>query len=163
MISRPYKGRHGRRAPSVSAVPKAYNPILQLWILRLIQLGGGLFGERRNRSDISPDAIEAAGLPPMHGRMRDNDPAQVAAVEATFRAALQAAEEAAPALPQTTPIAQNIEWLGEAAGLGVGATAAQAGDDGINELLDARTLRIQIHTPGRDALLEQCCTRPIEA
>ena len=117
MTSRPYKGRLGRRAPSVSAVPKAYNPILQLWILRLIQLGGGLFGERRNRSDISPDAIEAAGLPPMHGRMRDGDQAQVTAAETRFAEALKAAEAASPALPESTPIAQNIAWLGEAAGL----------------------------------------------
>jgi SpoVK/Ycf46/Vps4 family AAA+-type ATPase len=117
MKNRPYKGRHGRRAPSVSAIPKAYSPILRLWILRLIHLGGGLFGDRRNRSDISPDAIEAAGLPRIHSRMRESDPTQVAAVEAVFRAALQAAEEGAPTLPQTTPIAQNIEWLGEAAGL----------------------------------------------
>lgn len=117
MTSRPYKGRFGRQAPSVSAVPKAYQPILRLWILRLIQLGGGLFGERRNRSDISPDAIEAAGLPPMHGRMRDGDQAQVVAAEARFAAALKEAEAASLALPESTPIAQNIAWLGEAAGL----------------------------------------------
>ena len=57
---------------------------------------------------------------------------------------------------------QLMELL-EGGGAGVGAAAAQAGHDGINEILDARTLRIQIHPPGRDALLEQCRTRPIEA
>ena len=112
-----YKSRKGRRAPTVSTVPKAYNPILRLWILRLIQLGGGLFADRRNRSDISRDAIEAAGLPPMEGRFRENDKAQVAAAEAEFRSLLQALEEAEPEMPLSTPIAQNIEWLGEAAGL----------------------------------------------
>ncbi len=117
MRNRHYKSRRGRQAPAVSAVPRAYNPILRLWILRLIHLGGGLFGDRRNRSDISRDAIEAAGLPPMEGRFREGDKAQVAAAEAEFRSLLLASEEAEPEMPSSTPIAQNIEWLGEAAGL----------------------------------------------
>lgn len=53
----------------------------------------------------------------MHGRMRDGDQAQVAASEARFAAALKEAEAASLALPESTPIAQNIAWLGEAAGL----------------------------------------------
>ena len=115
-MNRPMKHRI-RRAPSVSTVPKSYDPIIRLWILRLIHLGGGLFGDRRNRSDISPDALEAAGLPRMEGRLRENDQAQVLAAEAGFKAALQAAEAAGPGLPRNTAMAQNIDWLGEAANL----------------------------------------------
>ena len=113
---RPTKHRN-RRAPSVSTVPKSYGPVIRLWILRLIHLGGGLFGDRRNRSDISPDALESAGLPRMEGRLRENDQAQILAAEANFKAALRAAEEAGPALPKSTAMAQNIDWLGEAANL----------------------------------------------
>ena len=116
MRKRPSKNG-SRRAPIHSAIPKIYNPILRLWILRLINLGGGLFSERRNRADLCPDAIEAAGLPPMEGRHRDNDKVQVLAAEAAFQAALHVAEETQPTLPRNTCMAQNIGWLGEAAGL----------------------------------------------
>ena len=117
MSKGPYKSPRARRAPSVSAVPKAYNPILRLWILRLINLGGGLLADRRNRADLTPATLEAAGLPPSEGRFREEAKAQSVAMERTFRAALKAAEEAEPTLPDRTPMAQNIEWLGEAAGL----------------------------------------------
>ncbi len=117
MRNRPYKSQRGRRAPSISAIPKVYNPIIRLWVLRLIHLGGGIFGDRRNRSDVSREAFEAAGLPPMEGRFREGDKAQVVAAEAAFRAAMEAAEAAKPSLPAATPMAQNIDWLGEAAGL----------------------------------------------
>jgi len=45
----------------------------------------------------------------------------------------------------------------------VRATAAEAGHDGIKEIFDARSLRIQIHAAGRDALLEEPGTRSIKA
>ncbi len=115
-MNRIYK-RRGRRAPMVTSVPRAYDPILRLWILRLIQMGGGIFADRRNRSDLSPDALAAAGLPRMEGRYRENDKDQIQAAEASFKATLRAVEEAEPVLPDHTPMAQNIEWLGEAAGL----------------------------------------------
>ncbi len=109
--------RRTRRASSVSIVPKAYGPVLRLWVLRLIHMGGGLFCDRHNRSDISSDALEAAGLPRMEGRHRDNEQAQILAAEATFKSALQAAEGSGTVLPRNTAMAQNIAWLGEAANL----------------------------------------------
>ena len=117
MSFRPGKSRRVRRSPSMNTVPKAYNPILRLWILRLIQLGGGLLGERRNRAELSSEAVQAAGLPVLEGRIRENDKDQTAALEGHFQASLKAAELAGPALPTRTPMAQNLTWLGDAAGL----------------------------------------------
>jgi SpoVK/Ycf46/Vps4 family AAA+-type ATPase len=115
MNKRPCKNRRGRRAPSISVIPKAYNPILRLWILRLINQGGGLIAERRNRADISREATDAAGLPPFTGRFQEE--ADALAVEANFKSALRETEDEAPELPANTPMAQNIQWLGEATGL----------------------------------------------
>ena len=112
------KSRRSRRAPSISVIPKAYNPILRLWVLRLINQGGGLTAERRNRSDISREAMDAAGLTLFNGRLQEGGQAQAMAAEADFKAALREAEAEAPELPESTPLSQNIQWLGEATGLG---------------------------------------------
>ena len=111
-----FKSRR-KRAPAVSAIPKAYDAVIALWTLRLIDMGGGLLAERRNRADLSREALEAAGLetsegPP--GRL-----ARKAAVlaEGRFHAALDAAEESGVRPPTNTPIARNLAWLGKAAGL----------------------------------------------
>ena len=117
MNNRPYKSRRGRRAPSISLIPKAYNPILRLWILRLLNQGGGLIAERRNRADISREATDAAGLSPFNGRFQEGGQDEAVAIEANFKAALREAEEEAPEMPTGTPLAQNIKWLGEATGL----------------------------------------------
>ena len=106
-----------KRTSAVSAMPKAYDAIIALWTLRLIDMGGGLLAERRNRADLSREALEAAGLetsegPP--GRL----PRKVAVLaEARFQAALEAAEESGVRPPANTPIARNLAWLAKAAGL----------------------------------------------
>ena len=117
MNNRSCKGRRSRRAPSISVIPRAYNPILRLWILRLLNQGGGLIAERRNRADISREATDGAGLPPFNGRFCEGGQSEMAAMEANFKAALREAEEAAPEVPTATPMAQNIQWLGDATGL----------------------------------------------
>jgi SpoVK/Ycf46/Vps4 family AAA+-type ATPase len=98
-------------------VPRAYSPILRLWILRLIQLGGGLFAERRSRADLSSEALEAAGLEPMDGRMRHEEPGKLDRLQAAYDQALAKAEAAAIRPPESTVLARNIQWLGEATGL----------------------------------------------
>ena len=47
-----------------TSLPKAYGPLVRLWVLRLIQIGGGVFAERRHRADLDREALEAAGLQP---------------------------------------------------------------------------------------------------
>ena len=117
MHSRLHKGQSGRRTPGVDTTPKAYRPILRLWVLRLIHLGGGLFAGHREGLGISHEVLETAGLPRVEGRSRDNDKVLVAAAVAQFHSALQAAEAEAPELPGNTSFARNIDCLGEAAGL----------------------------------------------
>jgi SpoVK/Ycf46/Vps4 family AAA+-type ATPase len=117
MKNHPSRGQQGHRAPAVNTIPKAYRPILRLWVLRLIHLGGGLSGDRSDRQDLSSAGREAAGLPRLWHRFHEPDPAQVAEAEATFRSLLQAAEEAPPVLPGHTALAQNVDLLGEAVGL----------------------------------------------
>ena len=109
-----------RRCPRVSplsSVPRAYSPILRLWILRLIQIGGGLFAERRNRADLSSEALEAAGLEPIDGRIRHEGPETLDRLQAAFDRALAKAEAAQTRPPETTALARNLQWLGEATGL----------------------------------------------
>jgi SpoVK/Ycf46/Vps4 family AAA+-type ATPase len=106
-----------KRAPYVSAVPKAYNVIIRLWSLRLIQLGGGVLAERRNRPDLSREALDAAGLGELLVNTRRNEPEQNLVIEATFQSALRNAEEFPATLPPQTPLAKNIILLGETAGL----------------------------------------------
>src|SRR4051794_14681448 len=45
---------------------------------------------------------------------------------------------------------------------GIAAFAAQAGNDAVDEILDAGAFRIEIHPRGRDAFLEQPLARPVE-
>lgn len=116
---RPTRTIRQRRAPSYSAIPKAYNPIFKLWILRLIKLGGGLHAERRNRSDISRAALEAAGLGTLAECSRHSEPAEIAMAEARFRRALAEAEAEKPTLPSHTLMSQNLARLGESAGLSI--------------------------------------------
>ena len=118
MNKRPSKTRRRRRqASSISVIPKAYSPILRLWILRLINQGGGLIADRRNRSDLTREATDAVGLPPYSGRFQEGGQAEAMACEAAFKLALRQAEAEAPELPTGTPLGQNIQWLGEATGL----------------------------------------------
>src|SRR5687767_4970974 len=51
----------------------------------------------------------------------------------------------------------------EVGGAGVGAATPYAGHDGVNEVLDAGAFRVKVHASGRNALLEERRTRPIEA
>lgn len=112
-----YRHRRSPRASHLSSVPQAYAPVLRLWILRLIQLGGGLFAERRSRADISPEAMEAAGLEPIDGRIRHEGPEKLDNLQAAFDLALARAEAAHIQPPENTVLARNLQWLGEATGL----------------------------------------------
>src|SRR4051812_20348415 len=46
---------------------------------------------------------------------------------------------------------------------GIAARAAQPGDDVVDEVLDAGTLRVEVHARRRDAFLEQRLARAVEA
>src|SRR5699024_6772124 len=52
--------------------------------------------------------------------------------------------------------------LREGTGPGVGQRAAHPGDDLVDEILHTGPLRVQVHAPGGDALLEQGLTSPVE-
>ena len=111
-----FKSRR-KRAPAVSAIPKAYDAVIALWTLRLIDMGGGLLAERRNRADLTREAIEAAGLDATQGPPGRLPRKAALLAEGRFQAALEAAEESEVRPPANTPIARNIAWLGKAAGL----------------------------------------------
>ena len=111
-----FKSRR-KRAPAVSAIPKAYDAVIALWTLRLIDMGGGLLAERRNRTDLCREAVEAAGLDASEGPPARLPRKAALQAEARFQAALDAAEESGVRPPANTPIARNLAWLGKAAGL----------------------------------------------
>ncbi len=117
MKPKPFKSRRNRRASLLSPVPPAYRPILRLWVLRLIQMGGGLFADRRSRPDITPDALEAAGLKSLVNRSHREDKIWQESAQATFMKALREADSPGISFPGSTILARNLEWLGEAAGL----------------------------------------------
>ena len=52
--------------------------------------------------------------------------------------------------------------LGEVGGAGVRARRAHAGDDLVEDVLDARPLRVEVHPRRADALLEQLLAGPLE-
>jgi len=143
MSARIFKSPRGRRAPHIGAIPKAYTPIIRLWVLRLIHLGGGLFADRRNRPDLTRDALEAAGLGNLEGRGRGAEKEQMDAAELAFQTTLGIVEREKPSLPRRTALAQNLDWLGEAAGLNS----------------DERTILhfiiLAFHHPGLENALEQ--------
>ena len=111
-----FKSRR-KRAPAVSAIPKAYDVVIALWTLRLIDMGGGLLAERRNRTDLCREAVEAAGLDASEGPPARLPRKAALQAEARFQAALDAAEQSGVRPPANTPIARNLAWLGKAAGL----------------------------------------------
>src|SRR3954453_1772481 len=45
--------------------------------------------------------------------------------------------------------------LGQCAGAGIGRAAADSGDDRVDQILDARPSRIEVHARARDALVEE--------
>lgn len=113
------KSKRRRSLPPfmVTSLPKAYTPLLRRWVLSLIYLGGGPFADRRNRPDLSNEALEAAGLLMTSRRMREDNKAETAAAQQAFEEALARAEANPVGLPTQTALARNITWLGEAAGL----------------------------------------------
>jgi SpoVK/Ycf46/Vps4 family AAA+-type ATPase len=104
-------------AVSANCLPRAYAPLVRLWVLRLIHLGGGVLGDRRQRADLGPEALAAAGLKPCRPWQVKEDKELAAQVEAAYLQALKTAEAKSLGFPAGTSLARNILWLGEAAGL----------------------------------------------
>ena len=102
------KSQAPKIGPTTSSVPRSYHPILRLWVLRLLKLGGGPFSERHNRVDVTRAALETAGLQPVGNPYLPLEPEALKAGEAAFRQALVSAETFLPTLPDNTPMAKNL-------------------------------------------------------
>ena len=100
-----------------TCLPRAYGPILKLWTLRLIKMGGGILAERRNRADLSREALDLAGFRRLEPWGRQDDPIKKVVIQMDFLDALAKAEAKGTVLPARTALARNIAWLGSAAGL----------------------------------------------
>ena len=133
----------GRNHPlSMNTIPKAYGPVLRLWTLRLIGLGGGVTAEHHGRLDICSAAFETAGLQELDG-LRNPSPAERKAAESVFRKALRTADAASPSLPDNTPLARNLVWLGKAAGLSA------------HDLIILHLILLSLHHAGLENALDQ--------
>jgi len=131
-------------APAMATcLPKTYGPVVRLWVLRLIQLGGGVMTERRQRADLGQEALEAAGLQPCEQWQMREDKNFGTRAEAAFRRALEAAEARAATLPARSALSRNLGWLGEAAGL------SRA------DLAILHFVAVSFHHPGLENALEQ--------
>ena len=60
------------------------------------------------------------------------------------------------------PHHRTLVELGDRRRAGVGARRAQSGHDLIDDVLDARTLRVEVHARCADALFEQFLSSPLE-
>ena len=126
-----------------TCLPRASNPLVRLWALRLIQMGGGVLAERRQRADLGPEALAAAGLKPCPPWQMKEDKGLAARTEAAFLKAVDAAEARPRGFPAGTTLARNLGWLGEAAAL----TPA--------DLAILHFVAVACHHPGLENALEQ--------
>ncbi len=97
-----------------TGIPPAYGPVLQLWILRILLPLGGLKVLAQEFHCAGPEVLKTVGISVRISRREEPD---IPALHVALKAKLDRLEASAPRLPDSTPLARNIAWLGDLVGL----------------------------------------------
>jgi SpoVK/Ycf46/Vps4 family AAA+-type ATPase len=98
----------------VTGIPAAYSRLLQLWILRVLIPLGGLKALASEFHCMGSEVLKSVGIDLRLPRREEPD---LPALLKRLKEKLQKAEADLPGLPSGTPMAKNIDWLGDLVGL----------------------------------------------
>jgi len=93
-------------------VPRGFEPVLRLWLLRMLVPLGGQQELFRSRGGIEADILRLAGLRVKPGSELEPEVLRPRLVEAHRRA-----EATAAALPQGCSLVKNLQWVADRVGL----------------------------------------------
>lgn len=100
------------RKQQVWGVPRGFEPVLRLWMLRMLVPLGGQQELFRSRGGIEADILRLAGLRVKPGSELEPEVLRPRLVEAHRRA-----EAACASLPQGCSLVKNLQWVADRVGL----------------------------------------------